>query len=71
MSAFISIFIPAVLKFAFLSFSVKILLPHLLGRPLPGPLVFAFTAPQFFTAFAGGILALGMMRIIKPQTFTR
>jgi hypothetical protein len=71
MSAVISIFIPAVLKFAFLSFSVKILLPHFLGRPLPPPLILVFTFPQLFTALAGGLLALGMMRIIKPQTLSR
>jgi hypothetical protein len=50
---------------------VKILLPHLLGHSLPPRLIVAFTIPQFFTAMAGGGLALALMRILKPQTFSR
>jgi hypothetical protein len=68
LAAFLSIFFPALFKFGFLTFCVKIFLPHLLGHPLPGPLVYAFTAPQFFTALAGGILALAMLRILRRQS---
>jgi len=37
------------------------------GHALPTALVIAFTMPQFFTALAGGALALGMVRIMKNQ----
>jgi hypothetical protein len=67
-AVFISIFLPAVLKFGFLAFCVKIFLPLLLGHALPPALILAFTAPQFFTAFAGGVLALGMLKILKTRS---
>jgi len=68
MIAVISIFIPALLKFGFLAFCVKALMPLLLGHPLPPALAAAFTLPQFFTALVGGAMALGMLRILKAQT---
>ncbi len=67
-TGFISIFLPAIFKFGFLSFCVKALMPRLLGHPLPPALAAAFTLPQFFTALAGGAMALGMLRILKAQT---
>jgi hypothetical protein len=66
-AAAISIILPSLFKFVFLAFCVKILLPIMLGRVLPPPLAYAFTAPQFFTALAGGALALGMIKITKRQ----
>jgi hypothetical protein len=63
----ISILMPSLLKFAFLSLSVKNILPLLLGRSLPPLLVYAFTAPQFFTALAGGIVSLPLMKIKKAD----
>jgi hypothetical protein len=61
----VSILLPAFLKFGFMTFCMKALVPRILGHSLPPPLAVAFTAPQFFTALAGGVLALGMMKILK------
>jgi uncharacterized membrane protein len=66
-TAFVSILLPALIKFGFLAFCARWLVPRLLGHALPPALVIAFTAPQFFTALAGGLLALGMMKIIRKQ----
>jgi hypothetical protein len=48
----------ALLKFLFLYISVLILVPLLLGRTFPQPIIAAMAMPQFVTAMIGGILAM-------------
>ncbi len=55
---YLAIVCAAMVKFLFLSFSVKILLPVLIAHDLPAKFVLMMTFPQLITAFIGGIIAL-------------
>jgi hypothetical protein len=60
----------AFLKFVWLYFSAKLVLPLLLGSMLPKPFIVMMALPQFLTALAGGALALVIYTLLQQRYFS-
>ena len=60
----ISLILAAFIKFLFLAFSVRTILPLFIPK-VPPVLIATFSLPQLYTALIGGILALAIYPLIK------
>ena len=60
----------ALCKFLFLYVSVLFLVPFLLGKTFPSPVIAAMALPQFVTAIIGGILALVIFDLMQRANIT-
>ena len=60
----------AFLKFAWLYFSARLVLPLLLGIHLPKPFIAMMAFPQFLTAFTGGVLAMVIYSLLHQRYFS-
>lgn len=65
--AWIGLVVSAAAKMTWLYVIVRMLLPHLIGRPAPAPLLLLMSLPQFFTAVIGGAFAFLLFNIIKRR----
>ena len=66
---YLAIIVAAVVKFLFLSISVKILLPILISHNIPHKLTIMMTIPQLITALIGGVIALSLHEILHRAGF--
>ncbi len=63
----IAIFCAAIIKTALLMTAAYWILPVVFGVNLPSPVLIMMSLPQFFTAIAGGILFMGLIKFIPPR----
>ncbi|MGI6113781.1 MAG: ECF transporter S component [Mahellales bacterium] len=54
----------AVVKFIFLYFGIKASFQFIMGAPVPFPASFLYSWPQLVTAVLGGVVAMGIIRIL-------
>lgn len=71
LKVYLAIIIAAVMKFLFLVLAVKIIFPVVFGYLLHEKVAMLFMIPQLFTALAGGILFLGIMKIVGFENLRR
>ncbi len=62
---YFAIGVAALIKFCWLTASVKMVLPVFLGKHLPSPLVYMMTLPQLITASIGGLLAVLVVELFN------
>ncbi len=65
--AWIGLVVAAAAKTAWLYLIVRMLLPHLIGKPVPAPLLALMSLPQFVTAGIGGSFAFLFFNILKRR----
>ncbi|MBD3374940.1 ECF transporter S component [candidate division KSB1 bacterium] len=64
-SSWLGLVFGALCKFLFLYVSVLMIIPLLLGKTFPPPVIAAMALPQFVTAIIGGILALVIFDLMQ------
>ena len=55
------------LNFVWLFYSATLLLPLLIRKPLPEPVIAMMAMPQFITAIVGGLLAVVILNLLKRR----
>ncbi len=68
---YIGIILAAVIKYIFLVFAVKLILPVILAHTIPDKIAFMMTTPQLITALIGGAFALMIYEILYRAELIR
>ncbi|MBD3290185.1 ECF transporter S component [candidate division KSB1 bacterium] len=68
---YLAIVVAAIVKYLFLSFSVRLILPLILAHDISDTFIFMMTTPQLVTALIGGALALMIYEILYRAELIR
>ena len=68
---YIAIVLAAVIKYIFLAFAVKLILPVILAHSVPDKIALMMTTPQLVTALIGGAFALMIYEILYRAELIR